>query len=108
VSSRDDEYKLKVERSIEPVVVTFLSLFDDKCKAVVSKIVELSNEFTTVKFYQIDVRKHAMLSRALANTELPVVVFVKNGAEVLTLHSDITLSSIREGLQALQRAREKK
>jgi thioredoxin 1 len=89
---------------VEPFVVTFLSPLDDKCKAVVSKIEELSNEFTTVKFYQVDVRKHAMLSSALINTKLPVIVFVKNGAELLTLDSDVSLPSIREGLQALQMA----
>lgn len=66
-------------------MVTFLSPLDDKCKAVVSKIQDLSNEFTTVKFYQVDVGKHAMLSSALLITELPVIVFVKNGADVLTL-----------------------
>lgn len=104
MSSRVEEYKWKVERSIEPVVVTYLSPFDDKCKTVVSKIVEVSNEFTTVKFYQVDNRKHVMLSRALANTELTVVAFVKNSADILTLDSDVSLPSIREGLQALQRA----
>ncbi|GIJ85586.1 hypothetical protein Asppvi_004445 [Aspergillus pseudoviridinutans] len=98
----DDEYKRKVEHSAEPVVVTFLSPLDDKCKAVASKIEELSGEFTTIKFYQVDVRKHAMLSRALSNTELPIVVFVENGKDVLTLTSDVSRSRIREGLQILQ------
>lgn len=101
---RNEEYKLKVEHSLEPVVVTFHSPLDDKCKAVVSKMEELSDEFTTVKFYQVDVRKHAMLSSALLITNLPVIVFVKNGADLLTLGSDISPSSIREGLQALQMA----
>jgi thioredoxin 1 len=77
VCSRDDEYKWKVERSAEPVVVTFLSPLDNKCKAVASKIEELSGEFATMEFYQVDVGKHAMLSRALSNTELPIAVFVK-------------------------------
>ena len=104
VSSRNEEYKRKVEHSVEPVVVTFLSPLDDKCKAVASKIEELSNEFTTVKFYQVDVRKHAMLSSALLNTKLPFIVFVKNGADLLTLGSDVSLPSIREGVQALQMA----
>lgn len=94
----------KVEHSVEPVVVTFLSSLDDKCKAVASKIEELSNEFTTVKFYQVDVRKHAMLSSGLLNTKLPFIVFFKNGADLLTLGSDVSPSSIREGLQALQMA----
>jgi thioredoxin 1 len=85
-------------------VVTFLSPLDDKCKAVATKIEELSGEFTTVKFYRVDVRKHAMLSRALFNKELPIVVFFINGAEFLTLDSDISLPSIREGLQALHMA----
>ncbi|KAJ5558860.1 hypothetical protein N7461_002832 [Penicillium sp. DV-2018c] len=101
---KNKEYKQKVEHSVEPVVVTFLSPLDDKCKAVVSKIEELSNEFTTVKFYQVDVRKHAMLSSALLNTKLPVTVFVKNCTDLLNLGSDVSLSSIREGLQALQMA----
>jgi thioredoxin 1 len=86
VCSRDEEYKRKVERSVEPLVVAFLSTLDDKCKAVTSDIGELSDEFRTIKFYQVDVRKRAMLSRALSNTELPVVVFTddcKNGARVL-------------------------
>ncbi|KAH1485480.1 hypothetical protein KXX06_004558 [Aspergillus fumigatus] len=100
----DDEYKRKVEHSAEPVVVTFLSPLDDKCKAVTSKIEELSGEFTTIKFYQVDVRKHTMLSKALSNAELPIVVFVKNGTDILTLTSDVSRSSIREGLQALQTA----
>lgn len=104
MSSREDEYKRKVEHSVEPVVVTFLSPLDDKCRAVASKIEELSGEFTTMKFYQVDVRKHTMLSRALSNTELPIVVFMKNGTDILTLTSDVSRSSIREGLQALQTA----
>jgi thioredoxin-like negative regulator of GroEL len=79
VCSRDEEYKQKVEHSVEPVVVTFLTSLDDKCKAVASDIEELSDEFTTIKFYQVDVGKHTMLSRALSNTELPIVVYVKNG-----------------------------
>jgi hypothetical protein len=45
-----------------------------------------------------------MLSRTLSNTELPIVVFAKNGREYLTLTSDISLPSIQEGLQALQAA----
>ncbi|KAH3514102.1 hypothetical protein KXV55_001438 [Aspergillus fumigatus] len=98
----DEEYKLKVELSVEPVVVTFLSTVDDKCGAVASNIEELSGEFTTIKFYYVDVGKHAMLSRALSNRELPIVVFVKNGTDFLSLTSDVSLSSIREGLQALQ------
>jgi thioredoxin 1 len=104
VPSRDEEYKQKVENSVGPVVVTFLSPLDDKCKAVAWKIEELSDEFTSVKFYRVDVRKHAMLSRALSSTELPIVVFVKNGTDVLTLASDVSLSRIREGLQVLQMA----
>jgi thioredoxin 1 len=103
-SPSDEEYKQKVEHSVEPVVVTFLSPLDDKCRATASKIEELSAEFATVKFYQVDVGKHTMLSRALSNTELPIVVFVKNGAELLTLNSDISIPRIREGLQALQMA----
>jgi thioredoxin 1 len=100
----DEEYKRKVEHSVDPVVVTFLSPLDDKCKAVASKIEELSDEFTSVKFYRVDVRKHAMLSRALSKTELPIVVFVKNGRDILSLDSDVSLQSIRHGLQALQKA----
>jgi thioredoxin 1 len=45
-----------------------------------------------------------MLSRAFFDRELPIVVFVKNGAEFLTLTSDVSLPGIREGLQALQTA----
>jgi thioredoxin 1 len=104
VSSRDEEYKQKVEHSVEPVVVTFLSTADDKCKAVASSIEELSREFTTIEFYQVDVRKHAMLSTALSNKELPIVVVVKNGRDFLTLTSDVSLPSIRESLRALQTA----
>jgi thioredoxin 1 len=104
VCSRDEEYKQKVEHSVEPVGVTFLTSLDDKCKAVASDIEELSDEFTTIKFYQVDVGKRTMLSRALSNTELPIVVFVKNGRDYLTLTSDLSLASIREGLQALQAA----
>ncbi|RHZ69661.1 hypothetical protein CDV55_101646 [Aspergillus turcosus] len=74
----DEEYKQKVENSVEPVVVTFLSALDDKCKAVVSKIEEMSDEYPNIKFYLVDVRKHAMLSRALSNRGLPIVAFVKN------------------------------
>jgi thioredoxin 1 len=88
----------------EPVVVTFLSPLDDKCKAVASNIEELGGEFTAIKFYQVDVRKHTMLSRALSNTELPIVVFVNNGRDILTLPSDVSRSSVREGLQALKTA----
>jgi thioredoxin 1 len=77
---------------------------DDKCKAVASKIEELWVEFTSVKFYRVDVRKDGMLSRALSNTEMPIVVFVKNGRDILTLDSDVSLPSIWEGLQALQMA----
>ncbi|KAF4175367.1 hypothetical protein CNMCM8927_000226 [Aspergillus lentulus] len=94
----------KVEHSIEPVVVTFLSPLEDKCQAVASKIEELSGEFTAIKFYQVDVRKHTMLSTALSNTELPIVVFVNNGRDILTLTSDVSRSSVREGLQALKTA----
>ncbi|KAB8079294.1 hypothetical protein BDV29DRAFT_151897 [Aspergillus leporis] len=89
---------------IDPVVVTFLSPLDDKCKAVASKIEELWVEFTSVKFYRVDVRKDGMLSRALSNTEMPIVVFAKNGRDILTLDSDVSLPSIWEGLQALQMA----
>jgi thioredoxin 1 len=103
---RNEECKRKVEHSVEPVVVTFLSPLDEKCKAVASKIEELSNEFTTVNFYQVDVRKHALPSSAVFNTKLPVIVFVKNGANLMTLDSDVSLSNIREGLQALQMASE--
>jgi thioredoxin 1 len=60
--SRDEEYKRRVEHSVEPIVVTFLSPLDDKCKAVASKIEELSNKFATIKFYQVDVRKHMSCS----------------------------------------------
>ncbi|KAJ6020148.1 hypothetical protein N7499_003441 [Penicillium canescens] len=45
----NEEYKRKVEHSVDPIVVTFLSPLDDKCKAVASNIRELSDEFTTVK-----------------------------------------------------------
>jgi thioredoxin 1 len=99
-SSRDEEYKQKVEHLVEPVVITFLSPLDDKCKAVASKIEGPSDEFPTTKFYQVDVTKHGMLSRALSNTELPIVVFVKNGTDFLTLTSDVSLPGHREGLQA--------
>lgn len=101
---RDEEYKQKVENSVEPVVVTFLSALDDKCKAVVSKIEEMSDEYPNIKFYLVDVRKHAMLSRALSNRGLPIVAFVKNGRDVLTLASDVSIPRIRDGLQALQTA----
>jgi thioredoxin 1 len=100
----DEEYKRKVEHSVDSVVVTFLSPSDDKCKAVAANIEELRDEFTSVKFYRVDVRKHAMLSRALSNTELPIVVFVNNGRDILTLDSDVSLPRIRDGLLALQRA----
>jgi thioredoxin 1 len=100
----DEEYKRKVEHSVEPVVVAFLSPSDDKSRAAASRIEELSGEFATTKFYQVDVGKHVMLSKALSSTELPIVVFVKNGADFLTLTSDISLRSIREGLQALHTA----
>ncbi|KAJ5982689.1 hypothetical protein N7451_012789 [Penicillium sp. IBT 35674x] len=106
VPSRNEEYTQKVEHSIQPVTVTFSSPLDDKCRAVVSKIEELSNEFATIKFYQVDVRKHAMLSSAFHNTKLPVIVFIKNGANLMTLDSDDCLPKIREGLQALQMASE--
>jgi hypothetical protein len=36
VCSRDEEYKRKVERSVEPVVVILLSKLDNKCRAVAS------------------------------------------------------------------------
>jgi thioredoxin 1 len=49
---------------------------------------ELSDEFKTIKFYQADVRKQAMISRALSNTELPVVVFIKEGTDFLTQTTD--------------------
>ncbi|KAK9604796.1 thioredoxin trx1 [Aspergillus fumigatus] len=100
----DEEYKRKVEHSVEPVVVTFLTSLDDKCKIVTSHIGELSDEYTTIKFYQVDVRKHALLSRTLSNAELPIVTFVKNGREFLTLTSGFSLESIPEGLQTLQAA----
>jgi thioredoxin 1 len=77
---------------------------DDKCRAVASNIEELSGEFTTIKFYHVDVRKHGMLSRALSNTKLPIVVFIKNSRDFLSLTSDVSLPRIREGLQALQTA----
>ncbi|KAK9646511.1 thioredoxin trx1 [Aspergillus fumigatus] len=98
----DEEYKQKVQNSVEPVVVTFLSPPDDKCKAVVSKIEEMSDEYPNIKFYLVDVRKHTTLSRALPNRGLPIVAFVKNGRDVLTLASDVSIPRIREGLQALQ------
>jgi thioredoxin-like negative regulator of GroEL len=76
-------------------------MVDDKCKAVASSIEELSGEFTTIKFYQVDIRKHAMLSTALSNKELPIVVVVKKGTDILTLTSGVSLTSIWEGLRAL-------
>jgi hypothetical protein len=45
-----------------------------------------------------------MLSRVLSKTELPIVVFVKNGRDILILDSDVSLPSIRESLQGLQKA----
>jgi thioredoxin 1 len=79
-------------------VVTFLSLLDGKCKAVTSKIKELSDKFTSVKFYQVNIRKHAMLSRALSSTELPIIIFIKNSIDILTLALDVSLLRIQEGL----------
>jgi hypothetical protein len=45
-----------------------------------------------------------MLSRALSKTELSTIVFVKNGRDILTLDSDVSLPSIWESLQGLQKA----
>jgi thioredoxin 1 len=106
VSSRDEEYEQKIRYSTEPAVVTFVSPLDDKSKAIASEIEKLSNEFTTVKFYQVDVRRHTMLHRAYTSKELPAIVFVKNGADFLILDEDASLPNIRKGLQALQVASE--
>jgi hypothetical protein len=43
-----------------------------------------------------------MLHRAYISKELPAIVFVKNGADFLTLDEDVSLPNIRKGLQVLQ------
>jgi hypothetical protein len=45
-----------------------------------------------------------MLSTALSNKELSIVVFIKNDTDFLTLTSDIYLLTIHEGLRVLQKA----
>lgn len=102
--SRDEDYKQKVEHSVEPVVVTFLSPLDDKCKAVILMIKEMSDKYPNIKLYLVNIRKHTMLSRALSNRGLPIIVFVKNSRDILTLALDISILRILEGLQALQMA----
>lgn len=74
------EYKRKVGHSTEAAMVTFSSSLDDKSRAIASKIETVSNEFTAVKFYQVDVRKHTMLHSAYLNEELPLPDLMRRGS----------------------------
>lgn len=43
-----------------------------------------------------------MLQRTYINKELPVIIFVKNGADFLILDEDVSLPNIWKGPQTLQ------
>ena len=85
VFHRDEEYKRKVQQSIEPVVVIYFSSLDDRCKAMELMFEEINNDAQAVKFYRVNVDKHILLSRAYSDKILPEIVFVKNGVASLIL-----------------------
>jgi thioredoxin 1 len=62
---------------------------------------EMSKSIQAVRFYRVDVDKHAMLSRAYSHKTLPEIVLVKNGAEFLVLEGDVSQDEVRNGLQTL-------
>jgi thioredoxin-like negative regulator of GroEL len=66
------------------VLVTYLSPWDNKCKTIKSEILGLSRNFPTLKFYQVDVTKHAMLRSVFTDDELPTVILVHNGEVFLS------------------------
>jgi hypothetical protein len=49
-----------------------------------SEILGLSRNFPTLKFYQVDVTKHAMLRSVFTDDELPTVILVHNGEVFLS------------------------
>ncbi|OGE55786.1 hypothetical protein PENARI_c004G12365 [Penicillium arizonense] len=100
----DEKYERKVRHSNDPVMVTLLSSWDNNCKIIKSKIEELSRNFVTIKFYQVDVTKHAMLRSVFLDKELPTIVSIHNGEDFLTLNEAPSFQGIREGLEALQTA----
>ncbi|KAB8268319.1 hypothetical protein BDV30DRAFT_243443 [Aspergillus minisclerotigenes] len=100
----DEEYERKVRHSNDPFMVTFLSSWDNECKIIKSEILELSRSFATIKFYQVDITKHATLRSVFLNKELPTILFIHNGEDFLTIDEASSLRSIREGLEALQTA----
>jgi thioredoxin-like negative regulator of GroEL len=87
-------------------MVIFLSSWDNNCNIVIPEIVKLRKSFATIKFYQVDIGKHAMLHSVFLIKELPTVVFVHKGEDFLTLDQAPSLQIIREGPEALQSASE--
>jgi thiol-disulfide isomerase/thioredoxin len=87
-------------------MATFLSPLDNKCRHIELKIEKLGREFATIKFYQVDVTKHAMLRSLFLGKDLPTIVFIYKGEDFLVLDNAPSLQDIREGLEALRAASE--
>ncbi|KAJ6191397.1 hypothetical protein N7519_001418 [Penicillium mononematosum] len=88
----------KILSSEDPVLLDCYADWCSHCKAIAPKIEELSNVYTQVKFYKVDVDKVEDVGQELGVRAKPTFMLFKGGdkiTEVVGAH----LSSIEEGIK---------
>jgi thioredoxin len=67
------------------VVVDFTASWCGPCQMIAPKFAAMSEEFTTVLFYKVDVDKNDETSEAQGIQAMPTFIFYKNGKKVESL-----------------------
>lgn len=92
------EFLQKILGSPDPVVLDCYAEWCSHCKAIEPKIEELSNLYTPVKFYQVDVDKIEDVGQELGVRAKPTFMLFKDG-EKITEIVGAHLPAVEQGIK---------
>lgn len=81
------------------VAIKFFAEWCGPCKTMVPNVKKLENEFSDVKFFEVDIDEAVSIASKYKVTNLPTIILLKNGKEVERVTGMQTLPALKKAFQ---------